>query len=128
MFSFAFPVTGLMNSTWPCAWAGYQNTSNATGKIVSNFQDEVHSNPQDMIQAFPNPAGSLLTLETGPSVSSGAMLSVVSMSGRTILFQEVSHTGQGYIRINTQSWPAGMYNVVLQDKGLVSTRKVVVQK
>ncbi len=72
---------------------------------------------------FPNPSNNHITIEWRNS-GEYQSLTISNQLGQTIINQEVS--GKRSVKLNTGSWPKGVYIVSLADKSKTQTQKVVV--
>lgn len=84
----------------------------------------------DMISIFPNPAKETATLQFNLNYQSNVQVNVVDITGRVV--SNVANTnmgsGQQQIQLSTANLPEGVYNVMIQTDGGVSTQRLTVVK
>jgi hypothetical protein len=81
------------------------------------------------LQMFPNPAGSFVNLSFVPVVKGAVTLRVYTADGalKHNIHQGLLEANQLYTkRIDTQSWPKGIYTIQLTLKDQVINRKLVI--
>jgi hypothetical protein len=76
----------------------------------------------EAFQLFPNPAGTEVTVITRDMAGSQAIL--IDLQGKTIIQEEFNHE----IRLNLESLPPGMYQVILiRNDKILGTRNLIKQ-
>lgn len=77
---------------------------------------------------YPNPVNDVMNLVINPGKSRFAVVSIVDMSGRTVLSKhyDVQSEDLSTLRIPVSELPSGLYMVKIQAGGNVITRKVIV--
>lgn len=76
------------------------------------------------IRVYPNPASRILTIDMGNEIIGKAQLSLVNMSGNTVLRSESASVSHSF---NVQEIPSGVYQLVLQQAdGTSSSNSVVI--
>jgi hypothetical protein len=96
--------------------------------IVSKEFKEQSANINELV-VFPNPAGSFVNLSFVPVVKGAVTLRVYTADGALTknIYQGLAEANQLYTkRIDTQSWPKGIYTIQLTLKDQVINRKLVI--
>jgi hypothetical protein len=73
-----------------------------------------------LIQIFPNPAANTFTVE---GVSEGGYITMVNALSEIVYSTIVT---DGAVRINTTTLHNGIYQLILEDKGSISTQKIMI--
>ncbi len=80
----------------------------------------------NQLKVFPNPGGEAVTLEVAVAKAGLAALSVTALTGQEVLRQELTLSpGTQLLDLNTESWPAGVYQVVLNGESYRIVQKWV---
>ena len=88
-------------------WCWVPKQTRGRGKIADT----------ELMTAYPNPAGSEITLEFSPTKEGNATINLYSLNGQQVaqLFDEPAQSGEFYTRtVSVAHLPAGMYIVTLQ--------------
>jgi hypothetical protein len=80
----------------------------------------------NQLKVYPNPGREAVTLEVAVATAGPAALSVTALTGQEVLRQEVVLSpGAQLLNLNTESWAAGVYQVVLDGESYRIVQKWV---
>lgn len=78
--------------------------------------------PQDAINIFPNPASDQLNISVGNMASIPTTITITNTLG----IQMFKSTSNNNVKVNTSEWPAGLYNVVINNNEMHTAANVVI--
>jgi bilirubin oxidase len=78
--------------------------------------------PQNTINIFPNPASDQLNISVG---NMAAMPTTITITN-TLGIQMFKSTSNNNVKVNTSGWPAGLYNVVINNNEMHTAANVVI--
>ncbi|MBL4657355.1 MAG: T9SS type A sorting domain-containing protein, partial [Flavobacteriales bacterium] len=94
--------------------------------IVAPPPTEVEEiNIQKEFSLYPNPSTGLVSLKISQDASSLALITVVNILGETVLEAKAS---VGQVNLNLARFAPGIYMVNLEDKGVKTSKRLIIQK
>jgi len=73
--------------------------------------------PEKGIAIYPNPVNDLCTIDLGDELASSAEIVVYDMIGRELFHKQIEAVDNRKILLNTASWNAGLYEVLIRSAG-----------
>lgn len=101
-----------------CEGQGFSNWSETITVTTAPFKSAAEEH--QLIQIFPNPAANTFTVE---GVSEGGYITMVNALGEIVYSTIVT---DAVVRINTTTLQNGIYQLILEDKGSISTQKIMI--
>lgn len=112
-------------------WSAYNTTNLRLGNTENETTEatepaKAESNP--VLNAFPNPASTELTLNLALTETDNSTVRVFSADGKMILDEQVNGSllNSNY-KVNTENWADGIYLVRIQNENQIWTSRVVVK-